>query len=83
LLFSFTTVNDKGLLPAKAAAGIHLPAYVAPSTRQWEFPKDSRKKFSRAGSKSVSGFLAGISTFVDGGELFLSTLIFSSNGETQ
>jgi len=25
-LFSFTTVNDKGLLPAKAAAGTHLPA---------------------------------------------------------
>lgn len=25
-LFSFTTVNDKGLLPAKAAAGTNLPA---------------------------------------------------------
>jgi len=26
LFFSFTIVNDKGLLSAKAAAGTHLPA---------------------------------------------------------
>lgn len=41
LVLFITTVNDKGLLQAKAGAGTRLPAYVAFAIWQWELPKDS------------------------------------------